>query len=188
MTPIPPAIKVSRFDWRHPTERSPTEAVVIGSLGVFLAVFIWNVLPPWACWIASGYALYETWSLINGYPGDTLSEAIWRLSVRPLVPWFFGGLSIYMIEAGLFTHTDAGLYAAAAWFGLQGHFFFQAAKGKQRHAGKQRVREAQLLASPAPGFVQVPALPLNQRYAVVTVDPATDDWRITNVTVEGTKP
>lgn len=36
--------------------------------------------------------LYEGWTLINGTPNDTISESIWRLADRPLVPFLFGFL------------------------------------------------------------------------------------------------
>lgn len=51
-----------------------------------------------------GLALaYETWTLINKVPNDTLSEAVWLVAAkRPLIPF-------------------------AAGF-LCGHFFWQAAK------------------------------------------------------------
>ena len=47
--------------------------------------------------------LYEAYTLFNHVPNDTMSEAIWRISLkRPIVPFAFGF--------------------------LMGHFFWQAAK------------------------------------------------------------
>lgn len=36
--------------------------------------------------------IYEAYALLNSRPGDTLSEAFWRASRRPLVPFALGVL------------------------------------------------------------------------------------------------
>lgn len=35
---------------------------------------------------------WEVWTLANGVAGDTLSEAVWEASRRPLVPFLAGFL------------------------------------------------------------------------------------------------
>lgn len=42
-------------------------------------------------WIGLGLLLvYEIWALKSDAPGDTISEVIWRVSKRPLLPFAFG--------------------------------------------------------------------------------------------------
>jgi hypothetical protein len=36
--------------------------------------------------------IYEGYTLINKTPGDTLSEAVWKVSSHPLVPFLAGFL------------------------------------------------------------------------------------------------
>ena len=36
--------------------------------------------------------VYEVYALVNKTPGDTLSEAVWRASRRPLIPFLAGAL------------------------------------------------------------------------------------------------
>lgn len=40
--------------------------------------------------LASGLVIYEAITLFNKSSGDTISEIIWYLSKRPLVPFLFG--------------------------------------------------------------------------------------------------
>ena len=37
-----------------------------------------------------GLFIYEGYALINTKPGDTISEIIWAMSKRPLIPFLFG--------------------------------------------------------------------------------------------------
>lgn len=97
--------------------------IVVGTLMGALLIYLAFAWAGWKWGLAlSLVAIYEGWTLINAYPEDTLSESIWRLSARPLVPWMFGGLSVWMIESRFLQNP----YLIAAWFFLQGHFFFQA--------------------------------------------------------------
>ena len=43
-------------------------------------------------WLATiaGLLVYEVYTLMNGIPGDTLSEAVWMASGRPLIPFLSG--------------------------------------------------------------------------------------------------
>lgn len=43
-------------------------------------------------WVVVGVllGLYEAYALVNRKPEDTLSEAVWRMSRRPLVPFLAG--------------------------------------------------------------------------------------------------
>lgn len=49
-------------------------------------------MSPNTAWaIAVGLLLlYELYALVNKTPGDTLSEAVWRMSRRPLIPFLVG--------------------------------------------------------------------------------------------------
>lgn len=37
-----------------------------------------------------GLVIYEVWALTNRRQGDTISEIVWRLARRPIVPFLFG--------------------------------------------------------------------------------------------------
>ncbi len=40
--------------------------------------------------LGAGLFLYEAVALLNSKSGDTISEIVWHLSQRPLVPFLFG--------------------------------------------------------------------------------------------------
>lgn len=99
--------------------------IAVGSLmGAALFVVIYMLLPlPWAI-SATGLALFEAYTIVNHYPEDTLSESVWRLSARPLVPFLFGMATYWALQ------QTSNIYVGFALGFLDGHFFFQA----QRHA------------------------------------------------------
>lgn len=94
-------------------------------VGAFLtAILIFVAISRGGLWLGlalTGLLIYDIIAAVNKYPGDTLSEVIARLSVHPLIPWIFGGVSVWMIETKFLTDP----YLLGTWFLLQGHFFFQ---------------------------------------------------------------
>lgn len=74
-------------------------------------------------WIGAG--LFEGWTILNHRKADTISEAIWEMSTRPLVPWLFGAATVL----GYYWIPDIHPIELGAWLGMQGHFFWQAHKG-----------------------------------------------------------
>ncbi len=97
------------------------QVVVGATIGLALVVFTYVILgPKWGA-VATAYWLYEAWALINKYRNDTLSEGIWFLSERPVVPLLFGLAVGWGITSG-FIH---GEWLTLAIGILLGHFFFQ---------------------------------------------------------------
>ena len=103
------------------TGQKLTDAIVAMTIGGAIALYAWWVLPGWAFALVLLYLLYEGYTLINAAAGDTLSEGVWRLSKRPLVPWLFGVAT----GMGLASGVLADPYLIAGLLFLQGHFFFQ---------------------------------------------------------------
>lgn len=111
-----------------PDKKSPTWIVVGGVIGSTLIAFIWVVLnPAWAV-AASVLLAYEGWTLKNKYEHDTISEVMWVLARRPMVPFIFGAGVTALICHGVIVPTINGLYVAVAVGFLMGHFFFQRAE------------------------------------------------------------
>ena len=49
--------------------------------------------PEWIFWaLVAGLFIFEAWALRSPAQGDTISEIIWRLSNRPLIPFALGFL------------------------------------------------------------------------------------------------
>lgn len=69
-------------------------------------------------------AIFEAWTILNHRKADTISEAIWELSARPIVPWLFGALTVY----GLWQIPGITILEFGVWLAMQGHFFWQANK------------------------------------------------------------
>lgn len=100
---------------------SPTKYVVSGVIGLALVAVAFSIMSrEWAA-IALVLLLYEGWTLVNKYPNDTISEILWILSERPMVPWIFGIGSGWALSSGFVDNH----WLIAALFFLQGHFFFQ---------------------------------------------------------------
>lgn len=101
----------------------PTKYAVIGTLLVAFAWIMWTLLDP--AWFAFcvGLLLFETWTLANEYAGDTISEVVWALNKRPVVPFAFG-LAAASLLSGVIPHTGKGVWIAFLLGGLHGHFFF----------------------------------------------------------------
>lgn len=67
---------------------------------------------------------YETWTFFNPYQQDTISEEVWRISERPLVPHLFGIYVGIALHAEVFGPMKEAILCYSAAF-LMGHFFFQ---------------------------------------------------------------
>lgn len=112
---------------------SPTQKVVLGIMGAAIALLAWFLLPWWGFAIALGLLVYEAWTLVNDYPNDTISEILWDLAARPIVPWLFGLATAWAIESNWIfggvqpdPQVKTGAWIILALGFLQGHFWFQA--------------------------------------------------------------
>lgn len=102
-------------------KKSPTYLVVGGAIGAALIAVAWFIIGwPWFL-VAVAALLYEGWTLINKYPGDTISEIIWKFAERPMIPFLFGAAFGWGITSGFL----GNLWLVAALAFLMGHFFFQ---------------------------------------------------------------
>jgi hypothetical protein len=90
-----------------------------GLIGASFALTGWR----WGLF-CTGVALYEGWTLVNRYKEDTISETIWELSARPLIPLLFGLLTGWAAGSGYLGDPQVVGRAIAIGF-LLGHFFFQ---------------------------------------------------------------
>jgi len=101
----------------------PTKYFVTGIMAIAGLTVIWLLLDwPWAI-VASLAAAWEAWTFFNQYEGDTISEVIWALTARPMVPFVFG-LGVCHALSHLIQPTANGLWVAFLIGGLCGHFFF----------------------------------------------------------------
>lgn len=74
---------------------------------------------PRVRWILLGLLVFEGLTIVDWYRGNTLSEAMWFLARRPLIPLLFGiglgwGVGLGLVQSFSFT---LGI--------LYGHFFWQ---------------------------------------------------------------
>jgi len=68
----------------------PTKYVVLTLLLLTFGGVMWTLLDPvWFAFCAA-LLLLESWTLVNRYAGDTISEVVWYLNARPVVPFAFG--------------------------------------------------------------------------------------------------
>jgi hypothetical protein len=109
-----------------PQAKSPTFIFVGGVIGAALLWVAWTLFSlPWFIAIAVLLA-WEAWTFFNSYLNDTISEILWVLAKRPLVPFIFGAATDALISHGVIPVTMEGLYIAVVVGFLMGHFFFQA--------------------------------------------------------------
>jgi hypothetical protein len=113
--------------FNDPDPKSPSWFVVGGLLGAALVTFFWLVLPPLWATAATLLLGYEGWTFFNRYKHDTLSEVVWVLVRRPLVPFLFGAGTVALIAHGIIKPNIEGLYVALSVGVLMGHFVFQRA-------------------------------------------------------------
>ena len=108
----------------QPQTSSPTMRVVCTLIG---AVLVWTTygitnIPVFVILVC--ILAYEGWTLINGYENDTISEIMWILSKRPMVPCLFGMGAAWLIQTGNLNNPWLIFFTG----GLFGHFFFQKAE------------------------------------------------------------
>jgi hypothetical protein len=109
-----------------PASKSPTQKVVLGIMGLALVIMAFKLAGPlWGLGLTVILA-YEGWTLMNDYKNDTISEILWGLSTRPIVPWLFGVATGWALTSGFV--SDVWLVLALGF--LQGHFWFQQHKAK----------------------------------------------------------
>lgn len=104
-----------------PLSKSPTQIVVGGIIGIALLVVAFKLAGWVGGAILATLLLYEGWTLVNAFPNDTISEIIWGMSNRPMIPFIFGAAFAWSIQSG----TLASPWLIAAFGFLLGHFFFQ---------------------------------------------------------------
>lgn len=108
-------------------KKSPTTFVVGGSIGIgliYTAFALWGM--RWGL-TTLFYCLYEGWTFFNDFANDTISEIIWVLSKRPLVPAVFGIAVGVGVGLGYFGPWQNALTCIIVG-GLLGHFFWQKAE------------------------------------------------------------
>lgn len=97
-----------------------TSNIVVGAtMGLAMLAATYAILGPWFGTLAALYLLYEGYTLVNRHPEDTLSESVWRLATRPIVPLLFGIAAGWGIGINV---LDPKTLAIGI---LYGHFFFQ---------------------------------------------------------------
>lgn len=109
-----------------PQRKSPTFLFVGAIIAAALGYVAWNLFS--LGWFIAIMVLlaWEAWTFFNSYLHDTISEILWVLAKRPLVPFIFGAGTDALISHGVIPVTMEGLYIAVVVGFLMGHFFFQA--------------------------------------------------------------
>jgi hypothetical protein len=116
----------------QPFEKSPMQKIVLGLMGVALVIVAFTLAGVvWGLFLTLLLGL-EAYALLNDYSDDTISEVLWRLSKRPIVPWLFGLATGWAITSKwIFGYLDVpptimkGVWLILAVGFLQGHFWFQ---------------------------------------------------------------
>lgn len=106
---------------------------VLGAALLFLTFYLAG---PKVGAVLCGLLLYEGFTLIDRYQANTISESIWRLASRPLLPWVFGLGVGWAVTSGAVREPWLVLVAGL----LMGHFFWQ----------RQEAYERRLPEEPAP--------------------------------------
>jgi hypothetical protein len=104
----------------------PTKIVVGGAIGAGLVAAIFALLGWKYGAVAAAFLAYESWTFRNRYDKDTISEVMWVLATRPLIPVIFGAAIGWAITAGVIPATVEGVWIGVAIGFLCGHFFWQA--------------------------------------------------------------
>src|SRR3989304_363836 len=101
----------------------PTKYVVVSLLLLVFGSVMWTLLDPVWFAVCAALLLLEGWTLVNRYAGDTISEVVWYLNARPVVPFAFGLAVASLLRAGG-PPPGKGGWIAFLIGGLMGHFFF----------------------------------------------------------------
>lgn len=103
----------------------PSRFVVPGLLGLaFSGVVYFLVGWKWFLFLG-GLLVYEAWTGLNKYANDTISETIWALSKRPLIPFALGAMCCQLLNH-IIPPSGEGLWISFMLGVLMGHFVFQA--------------------------------------------------------------
>lgn len=141
-------------------ENRPTISFVFLMLIGLGAVFVADIgIPLERLAFYAILLLVEMWSILNDRKGDTISEAFWELSSRPLVPWVCGVLTTYFVMHGTITH----IAEVGALLALQGHFFWQS------DSVYERLRQAEASTEAAEANAEVAVKVANVAVATATV-------------------
>jgi hypothetical protein len=92
-----------------PQAKSPTFIFVgalIGAALLYVAYLLFSW--PWVLGLTA-ILIWEAWTFFNNYKNDTISEILWVLGQRPLVPFIFGAASVAAIQF-LVPITREGVY------------------------------------------------------------------------------
>jgi hypothetical protein len=109
-----------------PQAKSPTFIFVGGIVGAAILAVAYYLLGWIGLAVCTGLLAWETWTFFNKYKNDTISEILWVLGKRPLIPFIFGSAFVASIAYEAIPLTAKGLYIAAIIGFLMGHFFWQA--------------------------------------------------------------
>jgi len=118
---------------------SPMQKVVLGLIGLVLVFVAFELAGMKWGLILTGLLMLEGWALVNRYRNDTISEVLWGLSDRPIVPWMFGVGTGWTIQSGFV--TDPWLILVMGF--LQGHFWFQRYEPHNRRRSDRREKEGE---------------------------------------------
>jgi hypothetical protein len=91
-------------------------------MGSALIAVAFKLTPPLLAWGLCALLAIEAYTIIDEYKGNTLSEAMWWLARRPLVPLLFGIALGWGLGAGVLVSPYLGVMVGL----LYGHFFWQA--------------------------------------------------------------
>jgi hypothetical protein len=92
--------------------------LLLGGALLFLSFYLAG---PAVGAVLAALLLYEGYTLVDSYGENTISESIWRMARRPLVPWVFGLGTGWAITAGVLNEPWLILTAGL----LNGHFYWQ---------------------------------------------------------------
>lgn len=107
--------------------QGPVKIVVGGAIGIALAAAFYHILPLGWLIVALALLAVEVWSFFNPYAHDTISEVVWALSDRPLVPLLFGAAVAWAITSGFIPANGEGMWVSLFLGVILGHFFWQRA-------------------------------------------------------------
>lgn len=111
----------------QPLPNGPVKIVVGAVIGAGLTAALYFILPTSWFIFCMVLLVVETWSFFNPYKNDTISEVVWALSERPLVPLLFGAGVAWSIDSGFITVSEEGLWITLFLGVVLGHFFWQRA-------------------------------------------------------------
>ena len=106
--------------------KGPVKIIVGGVIAAGIIAVFYQILSTGWFLFGLGLLLVEAWAFFNKYARDTISQVVWVLSERPLVPLIFGAATSWAITSGFIPVTVEGLWIALIIGTMLGHFFWQA--------------------------------------------------------------